>query len=242
MKLKDICSLEEKQWYPRQHIEKQRHFFANKSPSSKSYGCSSSTHIWMWELDNEKGWAPKNWCLQTVLLEKTLESPLDIMEIKPVHSKGNQPWIFTGRTEAEAEAPVLWPPNAKSQLTGKDPDAGKDWRREEKRMAEDEMVRWHHWLNGRESEQTLEDGKGQGSLACCSTWSRKELGRTEQLNNWIKTLTFTHWKGELQVWHLFIFKSRQPPTKQRKTEKTELKYDGCTFLNPSYSWSCHCPE
>ena len=106
-------------------ILRSRHFFANKSPYSESYGCSSS-HIWMWELDNEKGWAPKNWCLQTVSLEKTLESPLDSKVIKPVHPKGNQPWMFIGRTDAEAEAPVLWPPNARSQLTGKDPDAGKD--------------------------------------------------------------------------------------------------------------------
>ena len=105
-----------------------------------------------------------------------------------------------------------------------------------------ETVGWHHWLNEQKFEQALEDGEGQGSLACCNTWSRTELGRTERLNNWIRTLTFTLWKGELQVWHLFIFKSRQPPTKQRKTEKTELKYDGYTSLNPSYSWSCHCPE
>ena len=145
-----------------------------------------------------------------------------------------------GRTDAEA--PALWPLDVKNWRIGKDPDAGKDWRQEEKGTTEDEIVKWHHRLNGHESEQTLEDGEGQGSLACCNTWSRTELGRTERLNNWIRTLTFTLWKGELQVWHLFIFKSRQPPTKQRKTEKTELKYDGYTSLNPSYSWSCHCPE
>ena len=185
-------------------ILRSRHFFANKSPYSESYDCSSS-HIWMWELDNEKGWAPKNWCLQTVSLEKTLESPLDSKAIKTVHPKGNQPWMFIGRTDAEAEAPVLWPPNARSQLTGKDPDAGKDWRWEKKGMTEDKMVRWHHRLIGYEFEQALEDGEGQGSLECCSAWRRKELGRTEWLNNWIRTLTFTLWKGELQVRHLFIY-------------------------------------
>ena len=116
---------------PRQHIKKQRHHFANKRPCSQSYGFSSS-HVWMWELDFEKGWMLKKWCLWTVMMEKTLESPLDSKEIKPVSPKGNQPWIFIGRTDAEAEAPVLWPPDTKSQLIVKDPDAGKDWRQKEK--------------------------------------------------------------------------------------------------------------
>ena len=113
-----------------------------------------SISLFSWELDHKEGWVPKNWCFQIVLLEKILESPLDCTEIKPVNPKGNQPWIFTGRTDAEAEAPVLWPPDAKSQLNGKDPDAGKDWRQEDKGMTEDEVVGWHHWLNGHESEQT----------------------------------------------------------------------------------------
>ena len=113
-----------------------------------------SISLFSWELDHKEGWVPKNWCFQIVLLEKILESPLDCKEIKPVNPKGNQPWIFTGRTDAEAEAPVLWPPDAKSQLNGKDPDAGKDWRQEDKGMTEDEVVGWHHWLNGHESEQT----------------------------------------------------------------------------------------
>ena len=112
-----------------------------------------SISLFSWELDHKEGWVLKNWCFQIVLLEKTLESPLD-SKIKPVNPKGNQPWIFTGRTDAEAEAPVLWPPDAKSQLNGKDPDAGKDWRQEDKGMTEDEVVGWHHWLNGHESEQT----------------------------------------------------------------------------------------
>ena len=123
---------------PRQHIKKQRHYFANKGRSSQSYGFSSS-HIWMWELDYKESWAWKNWCFWTVGLEKTLESPLDY-KIKPVHPKGNQSWIFTGRTDAEAETPILWPPDVKNWLTGKDPDAEKDWRWEEKGMAEDEML------------------------------------------------------------------------------------------------------
>ena len=135
----------------------------------------------MWEWDRKEGWTPKNRCFWTVVLEKTLESPLDCKEIKTVHPKGNQPWILTG-TDAEAEAPLLWPSNQKSRLIRKDPDAGKDWR-QEKGTIEDEMVRWHHWLNGQEFEQAPEDGEGQGSLACYSPWGHKELDMTEQLNN-----------------------------------------------------------
>ena len=127
----------------------QRHYFANKGPSSQSYGFSSS-HVWMWELDNKESWLPKNWCFWTVVLEKALESPLDCKEIQPVHPKGDQSWIFIGRTDTEAEAPILWPPDAKNWLIAKDPDAGKDWRQEERGMTEDEMVGWHHWLNGHE--------------------------------------------------------------------------------------------
>ena len=136
-------------------------------------------HVWMWELDNKKGWVRKNWCLWTVVLKKTLENPLDCKEIKPVNPTGNQPWIFIGRTDAEAQ--ILWPPDIKSQLIGKDPDAGKDWRQEEKGITEDEMVGWCHRLNGQEFEQT--PGNGEGSLVCCSPWGRKESDMTEQLNN-----------------------------------------------------------
>ena len=138
---------------PRQHIKKQRHYFANTSLSSESYGFSSS-HVWMWELDYKESWVPKNWFFWTVVLEKTLESPLDSQEIKPVSSKGNQSWIFIGRTDAEAETPILWPPDAKNWLIGKDPDAGKDWRQEERGMTEGAIVGWHHrpqrtwvWIN-----------------------------------------------------------------------------------------------
>ena len=124
---------------PRQHIKKQRHYIANKGLSSQSYGFSSS-HVWMWELDCGESWALKNWCFWTVVLEKTLESPLDCKEIQPVNPKGNQSWIFTERTDAEAETPILWPSDVKNWLTGKDPDAGKDWRWEEKKMTDIEMV------------------------------------------------------------------------------------------------------
>ena len=133
---------------PRPHIKKQRHYFANKGLSRQDYGFSSSC-IWMWELDYKESWAPKNWCFWTVVLEETLESPLDCKEIQPVHPKGDQSWVFTGRTD-EAETPVLWPPDVQSWLIWKDPDAGKDWRQEEKGMIEDEMVGWHHQLNGHE--------------------------------------------------------------------------------------------
>ena len=136
---------------PRQHIKKQRHYFANKGPSSQSYGFSCS-HVWMWELDHKEYWAPKNWCFWTVVLEKTLESPWDCKEIQPVHPKGNQSWIFIGRTDAEAETLILWPPDEKSWLIGKDPDAGKDWRQKEKGTTKDEMIGWHHRLDGHEFE------------------------------------------------------------------------------------------
>ena len=123
---------------PSQYIKKQRHYFANKGPSIQSYGFSSS-HVWMWKLDNKESWAPKNWCFWTVVLEKTLESPLDCKEIQPVHPKGDQSWIFIGRTHVEAETPILWLLNAKNWLIGKELDAGKDWRQEEKGTTEGEM-------------------------------------------------------------------------------------------------------
>ena len=150
-----------------QCIKTQRHHFAIKGLYSQSYDFSSS-HVCMWEMDHKEGWALKNWCFWTVVLEKTLESPLDSKEIQSVHHKGNRSWIFIARTDAEAEAPKLWPPDAKSWLIGKDLDAGKDWRQEEKGTTEDEMVGYHHWCNGHEFEQTPGDSEGQGNLACCS--------------------------------------------------------------------------
>ena len=136
----------------------------------------------MWELDCEESWAPKNWCFWTVMLEKTLESPLDSKDIHPVHPKLNQSWIFTGRTDTEAETPVLWPPDAKSWLIWKDPDAGKDWRQEEKGITENEMVGWHHQLNGHGFGGTLGVGDGQGGLAYCGSWGHKESDTAEWLN------------------------------------------------------------
>ena len=135
----------------------------------------------MWELNYKEGWVPRNWCFQTMALEKTLESLLDSKEIKPVNSKGNQSWIFTGRPDAEAEAQILWPPDVKKWLIWKDPHAGKDWRWEEKEMTGDEMVRWHR-LDGHELEQTPGIGDGQGGLVCCSPWGCKESDMTEPLN------------------------------------------------------------
>ena len=151
-------------------MKKQRHYFANKGPTSQSYGFSSS-HIWMWELDYKESWVPKNWCCWTVVLEKTLVSPLNCEKIQPVSRKGNQSWIIIGRTDVET--PIVWPPDAKNWLIGKDPDTGKDWRWEEKRMTKDEMVEWHHRLDGHESEQALGVGAGYASLVCCSPWGHK---------------------------------------------------------------------
>ena len=153
---------------PRQHIKKQRHYFANKGPFNQGYGFSSGP-VWMWELDYKESWALKNWCFWTVVLEKTLEHPLDCTEIQPAHPKGDQSWVFTGRTDVEAETPILWPHDAKNWLIGKDPDAGKVWG-------------WHHWLNGHEFGWTPGVDDGQGGLACCGSLGRKEPDTTEQLN------------------------------------------------------------
>ena len=142
------------------------------------------------ELDHKESWAPKNWCFWIMVLEKTLESPLDIKEIQPVCPKGNQSWIFIERTDVEAETPILRPPDAKNWLIGKDPDSGKDWRQEEKETTEDEMVGWHHWLNGHEFEQAPGVGDGQGGLVCCSPRGRKESDMTEQLNWTGRTLKY----------------------------------------------------
>jgi len=165
----------------------------------------------MWELDCEEGWAPKKWCFWTVVLEKTLESPLDCKEIQPVHSEGDQPWMFFGRNDAKAETPVLWPPHVKSWLTGKDPDAGRDWGQEEKGTTENEMTGWHHWLDGRESEWTPGVGDGQGGLVCCNSWGHKELDMTERLNwtepNWI---TLHYWFESAMGVHVFPILNSSP--------------------------------
>ena len=177
-----------------------------QSPSSQSYDFSSS-HVWMWELESKESWALKNWYFWTVVLEKTLESK----KIQPVHPEGNQSWVFIGRTDAEAETPILWP------LIWKDPDAGKDWRLEGKGMTEDEMVGWHHWLNGDEFQWTLRVGNGQGSLAFCSPWGCKESDTTERLN-----------------WTELINKYKSPtlPTQLWKTFPTFVSMEFSVSLSP----------
>ena len=141
----------------------------------------SNSHIWMWEVDRKEVECQSIDAFELWCWEKTLESPLDCKEIKSVNLEGNQSWIFLEKTSGEAEAPILWPLDEKSRLFGKDPDAGKDWRQEEKGMTEDEMLGWHHWLNGHEFEQTLGDSEGQGSLASCSSWGHKKSDMTEQI-------------------------------------------------------------
>ena len=157
-------------------FKNQRHHFAKKGPYSQSYGFSSSQ---MWELDHKDGWKSKNWRFWTVVLKKTVESPLECKVTKPVNPKGNQLWMFIGKTNVEAEAPVVWPPDTKSQLIKKDPDAGKDWRQEEKGTTKNEMVGWHHQLNRHEFKQALGNDEGQGSLVCCSPWGHKEPDMTQ---------------------------------------------------------------
>ena len=187
---------------PRQHIKKQRHYFANKGLDSQSYGFSSS-HVWIWELDYKESWALKNWYFWTVVLAKTLQSPLDSNEIKPVNPKGNQSWIFFGRTDAEAETPILWLPDVKNWLTGKDRDAGKDWRQEEKGTTEDKMVGWHPWLDGHEFEQASGVGEEQGNLACLQS-----MGSQSQtwLSNWTELNKFLLVSSG--------FPDKNPPAKQ----------------------------
>ena len=173
-------------------MTKQRHYFADKSPSSQSYGFSSS-QVWMWKLDYKRSWALKNRFFWTMVLEKTLESPLHYKEVKPVHPKGDQSWIFIGRTDVEAYTPILWPRYAKNWLIVKDPDAGQDWRQEEKGVTEDKMVGCHHWLYGHEFEQAPGVGNGQGSLMCCHPWDCKESDTTEPLN-WTELCPILHIK------------------------------------------------
>ena len=162
----------------------------------------------MWELDYKESWAPKNWCFWTVMLEKTLKSLLECKEIQPVHPKGDQSWVFIGRTNAEAETPILWPPHAKSWLTGKNPDAGKDWRQEEKGTTENEMVGWHHWLSGHEFELAPEVGDGQGSLVCCSPGCHKELDTTEWLN-WTELTENSSISQSSKEWYSVPFQDKQ---------------------------------
>ena len=177
----------------------------------------------MRELDYKESWAPKNWCFWTAVLEKTLESPLDCKEIQPVHPKGDQSWVFTGRTDAEAEPPILWPPDVKSWLTGKDPDAGKDWRQEEKGMTEDEMVGWHHGLNGHEFRWTPGVGDGQGGLACCSAMGSQRFG-----HDWVTELNWLNWTD--------IVRGRK---EKINSGKCAWHYNLCVIIHiffPGYVW------
>ena len=163
-----------------------------------------SSHVWMWELNHKESWALKNWCFWIVVLEKTLESPLNCKEIKPVNPKGNQSWVLIGRTDAEAETSILWPPDMKNGLIGKEPDAEKDWKQEEKGTTQDEMAGWHHWLDGHGFGWTPGVGDGQGGLVCCYSWSHKKSDMTKQLNwtelNWIEDVLFWYF---LSFWVLF---------------------------------------
>ena len=189
---KIITSWQESNDKPRQCVEKQRHYSADKSLYSQGYDLLSG-HIWLCELDHKEGRPPKNWCLQTVVLEKTPDSPLDSKEIKPINLKGDQPWIFTGKTDAEAEASVFWLSDTICWLIEKFPDAGKDWEQKEKRVSENEMAGQHHWCNEHELGQTPRDGERQGGLACCSPWGHKESDTTGQLNNNNKNKWWQDW-------------------------------------------------
>ena len=166
MKLKDACSLEGKLWPTWTAYSKAETLLCQQR---SIYGFSSG-HIWMWKLDYKEGWALKNWCFWIVVLKKTPESPLDCKEIQPVHSKGDQSWVFIGGTDVEAETPILWPRDAKSWLLWKDPYAGQDWGQEEKVTTEDEVVGWHHRLDGHGFGWTPGVGDGQGGLTCCGPW------------------------------------------------------------------------
>ena len=181
MKLKDAYSLEVKLMTNLDSILKSREITL---PTNIHHGFSSS-HVWMWELDYKESWAPKNWCFWTVVLEKTLESPLDCKEIQPVHPEGGQSWVFTWRTDVEAETPILLPPDAKNWLIRKDPDAGKDWGQEEKGMTEDEMVGWHHWLNRYEFGWTLGLVMDREAWECCCSWGRRVRHNRATELNWI---------------------------------------------------------
>ena len=180
MKLKHACLFEEKLWKPSSIFKSRDITLQKKVQYNESYAFSSC-HVWMWQLHHKEWWPMKNWWFWTVVLDKTLESPLDYKEVQQVNAKGNQSWIFIGRSDAEAEAPILWPTDVKKLLIRKDPIIGKDWRQEEKRMMEDEKAGWHHQLDGHELEPARGVGEGHGSLVCCSPWGCKESDMTERL-------------------------------------------------------------
>ena len=221
-------------------------------PSSQGYGFSSG-HVWMWELDYKESWVPKNRWFSTVVLEKTLVGPLDCKEIQPVHPKADQSWVFIGRTDAEAETTILWPPDVKSWLIWKDPDAGKDWGQVEKRTTEDDMVGWHHRLNGHGFGWTPGVGDGQGGLACCSSWGCRVR------HDWLTERTnFEPGPQNESMWCGSVLKQRKnvnsvkPTTwsielihlSTKHTENVYLSYAteifllGCFAIANWCSWSC----
>ena len=187
----------------------------------------------MLELEYKESWAPKNWCFWTVVLEKTLESPLDSKEIQPIHPKGDQSWVFIGRTDTEAEPPILWPPDAKNRLIGKDPNAGKDWRWEEKGMTEDEMVGWHHWLSGHGFGWTPGVGDGQGGLACRGSWSCITSDTTEPLN-WTKLIEHMMRNAGVNELQARIKVSGRNINNLRYAEDTTLKVESKEELKASW--------
>ena len=225
---------------------------ADKDPYSQGCGLPSS-HVWLWELDHKEGRAPKNWYLQTVVLEKTAENPVDRKEIKPVNLKGDQPWIFVGRTDAEAEAPVFWSSDANSWLIGKFPDAGKDWG-QKKRVSGDEMAGWYHQCNGHELGQTLGDGEGQGGLVCYSPWGRKELDTTEWLSDnshWCLHSTysassivlsilylFTHWIFNNSMGYGFYFKDEESGAQRDSDIRPWSKMEKPVVDSKWQRWGC----
>ena len=166
--------------------------FSRGSSQPRNWTCVLCA--WMREFDYKESWVQKNWCFLTVVLDKTPGSPLDCKEIQPVHPQGDQSWMFIGRTDVETETPIFWPPDVKSSLIWKDPDAGKDWRQEGKRTPEDEMVRWLHQLDGHGFGWTQGADDGQGGLVCCGSWGCKELDMTERLH-WIELLCILHWQA-----------------------------------------------
>ena len=227
----------------RQHVKKQRHYFTNKGPSSQVYGFSCG-HVWLWELDYKDRWELKNWCFWTVVLEKTLERPLDCKEIQPVHPKGNQFWIFIERNDVEAETPILWPSDAKNWLIWKDPDAGKDWGWEENWMTEDEMVGWHYRLNGHEFGYALGVRDRQGCLACCSPCGSKESDMTEQLN-WtdVRLSPMCSWDIQANFLIGLTYETKIFQGERNQTACTPVCFlSFCLLINSGYCWALCLPH